>query len=243
MFFHNITNNVVLLCIKNKETILKPNEKKEIFVDCYAEVTLKHLYGSNSMPVQEIARDDADVSIVSAMLSSYKPPYFQIVLNSTFFIQGDSETLVQIRQQHLRPCYPCSYDRFYIVITNGIVVREIYSFIEKEEYTSIYKKATTMGTKKILLILLSIIFLFSVPMILGMWNFNHLLAIIASIVLALICCAVCVIAFLFSKFSNYVDKKTVLDNFESDAIAKYFTDIQGTVSGNTQSGDGSVIDD
>lgn len=222
MLFHNISNNVVAVCVKDKQLILQPNEKKEIFIDGLIEITLKHLYGSSSMSVQEIAKDDADVSIVSAVLSSHNPPYFQVVLDSTYSIQGNSETLIQIQQQYLRPCYPCSYDRFYISVYNGTQLREMYNFVEKERFINTYKKATSLGTKKIILIAIFVLVLFSLPEIFFLWKLNNLLAIIASIVLILISCAICVIAFLFSKLSNYADKKTVLNNFESDIIVQHF---------------------
>lgn len=222
MFFHNISNNVVAVCIKEKKLLLQPNEKTEISVNGLIEITLKHLYGSASMSVQEIARDDADVSVVSAVLSSHNPPYFQVVLDSTYSIQGNSETLVQIQQQLLRPCYPCSYDRFCVSVYNGNLLGEMHQFAEKESFINIYKKATTKGTKKIVLIAVLVLVLFSLPVILGLWKFNHLLAIISAMGLVLVVCAVYLIAFLFSKLSNYVDKKTVLDNFESNVIAQYF---------------------
>lgn len=223
MFFHNISDTAVAVCVKGKQLILQPNDKKEFFVDGLTEITLKHLYKSSSMSVKEIAEDDADVSLVSAVLSSHNPPYFQVVLDSHYAIQGNSETLIQIRQQCLRPCYPCSYDRFCISVCNGTLLCEMYSFAEKERFINTYKKATAFGTKKIIRIAVFVLILFSLPEIFLLWKFNNLLAIIASAVLALIICAVCVIAFLFSKFSKYADKKTVLENFESDIIAQYFS--------------------
>lgn len=222
MIFHNGADYAVRITVNGIQLTLKPNEKTEVSVTMPVQVNLKHFYGSTSMSKQQIRNDVADVSMISALLSSYQPPYFTIVLNSTYLLQGDPNAEVKILREVIRPCYPCSYDRFYLVSNSVFVTAEYYDFFEKEQFTALYKDASLGITKKIVAILIAVECLLGLPIILGMFNYNALVGVLGIIGLLIECGGTVLIAYIYYRITKYIDVKTVLENFESKKIEGYF---------------------
>lgn len=222
MVFHNSADYAVLITVNGMQLTLQPNEKVEMFVTMPVQVNLKHFYGSSSMSKQQIRNDVADISMISALLSSYQPPYFTIVLNSTYMLQGDANTEVKILREVIRPCYPCSYDRFYLASDKVFVTAEYYDFFEKEQFTALYKEASMGSLKKIFAILIAVEILLGIPMILGMFNYNVIVGLLGIIGLLIECGGTALLGYLLYRINKYVDIKTVLEKFESKKIEGYF---------------------
>lgn len=220
--FHNGADYVVLLTVNGVQLTLQPNERAEISVTMPVQVNLKHFYGSSSMSKQQIKNDIADVSAILALLSSYQPPYFTIVLNSTYLLQGNPKAEVKILREVIRPCYPCSYDRFYLVSDSAFITAEYYDFFEKEQFTALYKDASLGITKKIVAILIAVECLLGLPIILGMFNYNALVGVLGIVGLLIECGGTVLIAYIYYRITKYIDVKTVLENFESKKIEGYF---------------------
>lgn len=222
MIFHNGADYAVLITVNGMQLTLQPNERAEISVAMPVQVNLKHFYGSTSMSKQQIKNDVADVSMISALLSSYQPPYFTIVLNSTYLLQGDPNAEVKILREVIRPCYHCSYDRFYLVSDSAFVTAEYYDFLEKEQFTALYKDASMGSIKKIVAILIAVECFFGLLMILGMFNYNALVGMLGIIGLLIECGGTILIAYIYYRVTKYIDVKTVLEEFESKKIEGYF---------------------
>lgn len=222
MIFHNSADYAVQITVNGMQLTLQPNEKAEISVAMPVQVNLKHFYGSSSMSKQQIKNDVADVSMISALLSSYQPPYFTIVLNSTYLLQGDPNAEVKILREVIRPCYPCSYDRFYLVSDGALVTAEYYDFYEKEQFTALYKDASMGSVKKIVAILIAVECVLGLPIILGMFNYNALVGLLGIIALLFECGGTVLIAYIYYRITKYIDVKTVLEEFESNKIEGYF---------------------
>ncbi len=222
MIFHNSADYAVLVTVNGMQLSLSPNERSEISVVMPAQVNLKHLYGSSSMSKQQIKNDVADVSMISALLSSYQPPYFTIVLNSTYLLQGDTTAEVKILREVIRPCYPCSYDRFYLMSDDAFVTAEYYDFFEKEQFTELYKDASMGSLKKIFAILIIVECLLGLPILLGMFNYNVLVGLLGIIGLIIECGGTALLGYLLYRINKYMDIKTVLEEFESKKIEGYF---------------------
>lgn len=222
MVFHNSADYAVLITVNGMQLTLQPNEKVEMFVTMPVQVNLKHFYGSSSMSKQQIRNDVADISMISALLSSYQPPYFTIVLNSTYMLQGDANTEVKILREVIRPCYPCSYDRFYLASDKVFVRAEYYDFFEKEQFTALYKEASMGSLKKIFAILIAVEILLGIPMILGMFNYNVIVGLLGIIGLLIECGGTALLGYLLYRINKYADIKIVLEEFESKKIEGYF---------------------
>lgn len=222
MIFHNGADCAVFILINGKQITLQPNETIELSVTMPVQIGLRHFYGSSSMPKQQIRNDVAEISMISALLSSYQPPYFTIVLNSTYLLQGDTNAEVEILREVIRPCYPCSYDRFYLVSDKAFVTAEYYDFFEKEQFTALYKDVSMGATKKIVAILIAVECVLGLPIILGMFNYNALVGVLGIIGLLIECGGTVLTAYILYRITKYIDVKTVLENFESKKIEGYF---------------------
>lgn len=226
MILHNGADCAVFVLINGKQITLQSNETIELSVTMPVSIGLRHFYGSSSMPLEKIRNDFMDASLVTALLSSNLPPYFTIVLNSTYMLQGDSNAKIEIKRQVIRPCYSCSYDRFYVQSDNAVVSAEYYDFFEKQQFIDLYKKASLGGFKTIIKILISVAFLLSLPMTLGiivaMFNLHTALGVIGVIGAVLLYVGVVLFCNILFKIGRHFDIDTELDNFESKTIEGYF---------------------
>lgn len=226
MTLHNSSDSSVLILINGKQITLQQNESLEMSITMPVQIGLRHFYGSSSMPMEKIRRDLMDDSLISALVSSNLPPYFTIVLNSTYILQGDNSAKIEIKRQVIRPCYSCSYDRFYIQSDSVIVTNEYYDFFEKQQFVDLYKKASCGGFKTILTVLIGVVLLLSVPLSLGlvlaMFSLNILFGLIGVFGAVLLYVGFVLFCKYMFRIIKHFDIDTELDNFESKTIEEYF---------------------
>ena len=224
MQFYNDTNCQVILTIGSSQTLLMPRQSVDIECDGEVDITLKHEYKSTCLTKDEIARDDMDTSLVSTLLSSYKPPYFNIVLDISYRLQCQNDAIIHIQREKIRATYYCAYDRFYPNVSEVKVIDNSHTFDEKQQFEEHYKSATQKGSKKIIKILLAVLSILSIPIIVLLSVINILLGTIALILSSIAVGAIALASFLISKLFNKVDYKLVLSDFESDKITAYYFD-------------------
>lgn len=222
MFFHNITDGNIHICINGRKEILEPG--KTIRIDCSSpvKVFLSHSYDSKALSKKEIMCDDIDVSLISLAIASYKKPYFDIVLDCVYEISFIQDTQVYIRKDTIRPVYPCSYDRLYPVVECGTVKELVHTFSQKEQFKKHYLDAVSSGNRKILVILLCVLAFFSVPLLALFLLVNHLIGIFAVIGTALFFLLVYFLGTSICKLMCKADCAIVFSNFESDKIISFF---------------------
>ena len=222
MMFHNSTNAEVLICMNGKEIALKPDAN--ININCLGSVAveLKHSYCSTAMPVEQIALDNLDASVVSLVTSSYKEPYFNLVLDCKYQISGSQETRVCIQKETIRPVYPCSYDRLYPVVSDGIVDDIAYTFPERQSFENHYLKVISGNNMKIVTILVIVLSILSLPITLICFFANLLIGIVATILIAVVLSLVYIVGKIISKLLSKAECSFVFSEFKSDRIIKHF---------------------
>ena len=222
MQFYNNASCQVLLTVGSSQSLLMPRQSVDIECDGAINITLKHEYKSTCLSKEEIAQDDMDASLVSALLSSHKPPYFSIVLDSSYRLHSPKDAIIHIQREKIRPTYYCSYDRFYPKASEGNVIDNLHTFDEKQQFEKHYKSSTQKGSKKIIKILLTVLSILSIPIIVLLSIINILLGIIALILSLIAVGTIALASFFVSKLFDKVDYELVLSDFESDKIVAYY---------------------
>lgn len=222
MIFQNTSDHKVIVCIDSKKIQLEPNERIELYCSDRITVKLSHSYSSSAMSEKEIALDDQDVSLVSLLTLSYKKPYFDIVLDSTYEMICKPDSTVYICQEKIRPSYACSYDRLYPFVEDGIVKDILYDFPEKKSYEKHYTQAVTASNRKIITILLTVLSILCLPIALICFLVNWKIGIVITLIMCLILLFIRFLGILFSKLTCAADCFLVLSDFESDKIMNYF---------------------
>ncbi|MBQ7398592.1 MAG: hypothetical protein IJW09_07215 [Clostridia bacterium] len=224
MIFQNVSSVPVLLTVQGQEIQLAPGESQEIVCDQNIMFTLRHVNKSTSLSEDEIVKDMSNGSIVATALSSYHPPYFHINLDSTYHLNNEEMSLVQIRQQELSPCYGVMYDRLYPVISSGTITEVNYSFSEKAEFTELYLRASHRSHRagrifKKILIVLGII---AIPIVAVATLFGGILGLLKCVLSLAPVAVPCAMVGLLSKISERIDGKKI-ENFENEKIKKNFS--------------------
>ena len=163
-----------------------------------------------------------DISLISLAVTSYKKPYFDIVLDCIYEISFTQETQVYIRKQTIRPVYSCSYDRLYPIVEHGTVKELVHTFSQREQFEKHYLDAVSSGNRKILVVLLCVLAFFSVPLLALFLLVNQLIGILAVVGTALFFLLVYFGGTLICKMMCKADCAIIFSNFESDKIINFF---------------------
>lgn len=225
MKFENISNASILLSVEQKQITLLPG--KTIETDCGANPTVcfQHDYHSSSLTVEEIRHEEAtnNTSVVDLFLLDHRPPYFQIVLNSTYQLFCPKDATITIRREKLRPRFFCVYDRFFPVVSAGNILEIKQDFGEKEEFINRYKMAVDSPNRGIISAIVIGVAVLGLPI--------TILLLLANLIAGLIVAAIEVVGLIVLYFIanhtvkaiNSAEQKTVLSNLESDQIIKHFS--------------------
>ena len=226
MIFHNTTQSQVFLTIDSHEFTLLPDESVEVNCQETAYIDLRHIYKSTALSEKEIRADDNDISLISLALSSYQPPYFNIVLHSQYRISCGIDSVIQIQQQKIRPTYTCAYDRLYPCISHGFVEDLSQDFPEKELFKQHYRRAKKSGAKQILTILSIIASILSLPLIALLTAARPLIGIVSLLLFLIGLIAIWAIGLCVNALVAKADYAFVFKNFESDTIIQFFSDAE-----------------
>ena len=220
MEIRNASGCSVIMTVGCSKIILKKGEKAYVEYTDGLVLKFEHNYHSYALSEKEIANDDTDMSILSLLTLSHKPPYFTLVLDSAYSINTTDQAVITIHREKMRSEYTCAYDRFYPQISEGSVKDISHTFKEREEFEQRYKNATSGGFKKVFKIFLIVIsaveLVFSCFLMLVNFIFGLVTLILSAIATAIIAIAVKFFVSLYFKASN----KMVFKNFENEKIIK-----------------------
>ena len=222
MIFYNSTDCDVLICIDGQKIVLQPNTNVSVNCSQSVVVDLKHTYGSTAMPKKDIALDDLDTSVVSLLTSSYKEPYFNLVLDCRYQITASQQAQVYIQKENIRPVYPCSYDRLFPVVTDGVVNEIAYTFPERKTFEKHYLDAINGTNIKIVTILVIVLAVLSLPLILLCFFSKVIIGIVVALLTTITLALVYLFGRLISKFLSKAESVFVFSEFESNRIAENF---------------------
>lgn len=222
MLFYNATDETVKLCIDSLEKELKA--KESFGFECANEIsfTLKHSYQSTALSKEEIRRDNADDSIISLAFSSYKKPYFNVVLDTHYVINANSDAIINIRKEIIRPVYECEYDRLYADVAGGAISKVNYGFIERETFKKYYYEAISEDKKTFISILLVLLCIVGLPLLLLLFAVNLVLGSIAALVSVGLFISVKKIGEAILSAICKADRARIDSRFQSENIAKFF---------------------
>ncbi|MBQ7799694.1 MAG: hypothetical protein IJ370_04305, partial [Oscillospiraceae bacterium] len=153
------------------------------------------------MPKKDIALDDLDTSVASLLTSSYKEPYFNLVLDCKYQITASQQAQVCIQKETIRPVYPCSYDRLYPVVADGFVNEIAYTFPERKEFENHYLKAINGTNMTIVTILVVVLAVLSLPLILLCFFSKAIIGILVTLLETVTLALVYLFGMLISKFT------------------------------------------
>lgn len=224
MEFKNISNASALLSIERKQIMLSPGETVEVVCAANPMISLSHDYPSSSLTVEEIRHGEAanNTSVLDLLFVESRPPYFQIVLDSTYQLFCPGDATVSIRREKLRPRYFCVYDRFFPDISQGEILEIKHNFSEKPEFINRYKQAVDNSKKGAISALVSILAILGLPIAVLILLANLTIGIIVWTIGIIGLVAVYFIANHIVQAINETEQKVVLSNFESEQITKHF---------------------
>ncbi len=222
MHFCNKTSRSVFLKIHSEEYCLQPQESKEIECPERFHLSLRHSYGSTALSKREIAADFMDDSVVSLLISSYKKPYFELVLDCVYEVTVSNASTIDIHRTTIRPVYSCSYDRLHPVSQGCQIRMDSCDFSERKHYEKCCLDAVCSGNKTILTVLLIVLGVAELPLILLCALAKTWLGVVYIAVMLLVLAVVYWVGNGITKAFRKAEWQSVVNHFESQRIIQYF---------------------